>query len=82
MAYSRRPAKKFLRVIDVNHLCIVEASPDCNYLALSYVWGPQSDHIRLLTTNSLFLQIFGVLGSLTLPKTIMDAIMLVRGLGY
>ena len=40
-----------LRVLDLHECCIVEAPPNCDYFALSYVWGQLSDILRLLESN-------------------------------
>lgn len=58
-----------LRVIDVSLRTIVEAPENCRYLALSYVWGPQSDSI---TGDSLRCA----------PPLIEDAVSVTIALGY
>lgn len=41
---KRRPK---LRVIDTSSRRIITASPDCQYAALSYVWGSDCEHVKL-----------------------------------
>ncbi|KAK4163301.1 heterokaryon incompatibility protein [Cladorrhinum sp. PSN259] len=78
------PRLNFLRVIDVNRCCVVEAPLDSRYVALSYVWGGTPCY-KLTTTNETSLSQDGALermvDDLTLPRTISDAMALVRGLG-
>ncbi|PPQ66802.1 hypothetical protein CVT26_009649 [Gymnopilus dilepis] len=69
-----------LRLIDTLDECIVEASPGNRYIALSYVWG-QTVQVKLLHGNLQQLSSKGSLGRLSLPKTIRDAIDLVKAIG-
>lgn len=73
---------KDFRLIDVQRMCIVEGNNDSRYLALSYVWG-HSKTLRNtkgirhdLETAAGFSEKFK-----QIPKTIKDAINLVRELG-
>jgi hypothetical protein len=69
-----------LLVIDVEKMCITDAPQGCRYVALSYCWGtvPVIKHLR---SNSAQLRQEGGLQNLTPPKTISDAITVVRGVG-
>lgn len=77
-----------LRLIDVRRDCIIECSGDTQdavvprYVALSYVWGGAST-VRLMRVNkSTLLQVGSLLNAWdSLPRTIRDAIVLVRKLG-
>jgi hypothetical protein len=67
-----RALVKALRVIDCENRQVVEAPPECSFVALSYVWGrlPQSSHILdLLAIDCL-------------PRTIRDSIEVTIKLGY
>ncbi|KAF8884196.1 heterokaryon incompatibility protein-domain-containing protein [Gymnopilus junonius] len=75
------------RLIDVIENRLVHAPPDCKYVALSYVWGridPQTI-LRALKDNVAELESTGALKLPkyynTMPKTIRDAIQVVRELG-
>jgi len=64
-----------LKVIDCEKGSIVEAAPDCDYLALSYVWGSSTssdqstrEGINLLDGNA--------------PSLVKDAIVATKRLGY
>lgn len=73
----------FLRLIDVQRGCIIDAPEDCEYFALSYVWGPPADFLRLLISNQDELRQMGIDWSdERIPKTIRDAVSLVYWLGY
>jgi len=71
-------------VLDLHECCVVEAPPNCDYFALSYVWGPPSDILRLLVSNEDELCEPGGIdwSNERLPKTIRDAVGLVYHLGY
>jgi hypothetical protein len=71
---------RVFRVVDVENMCIVETSPDCRYLTLSYVWGEGNKSLALRRDNRAQLMTPGSLRVL-LPKTIRDAVNLVRILG-
>ncbi|KAK5662109.1 hypothetical protein OQA88_8014 [Cercophora sp. LCS_1] len=69
-----------IRLIDVRDWRIVTAALDEKYIALSYVWG--SDAKPILTNDRLLnLSLVDGLKGLDLPKTISDAMRLVRDLG-
>jgi hypothetical protein len=64
-----------VRVVDVDQACIVSLPSDCEYVALSYVWGKISGNRLQCTTSNLdSLQQPGALKSADLPQTITDAI--------
>ncbi|KAG0584981.1 hypothetical protein KC19_3G248100 [Ceratodon purpureus] len=69
-----------LRVIDVQARCIVAASKDCEYIALSYVWGKASMPMTLKGNLETFSLPQG-LDLKPLPQTISDAMELVRAVG-
>ena len=71
-----------LRLIDVETNCLVETQKVEKYIALSYVWGAVSN-FRLTKANRKALLVPGSLTDVWegLPKTIQDAIVLVRHLG-
>lgn len=60
-----------LRLIDCNKKAIVPAPVNCEFIALSYAWG-QSTAAQAERTTGLH----------DLPKTIADAVLLTRELGY
>lgn len=76
------PGLEVLRLIDVEETCIVEMRALPKYVALSYVWGSVSN-LRLTKANRNKLLVPGSLGVTwdMLPRTIQDAITLVRRLG-
>jgi hypothetical protein len=64
-------------VIDVMHRCVVDLPLGAKHLALSYVWGANSeDQLQCTTANRNLLGKPGSLGDITraLPRTISDAI--------
>ncbi|KAK3357797.1 heterokaryon incompatibility protein-domain-containing protein [Lasiosphaeria hispida] len=71
------------RLIDVNRRCVVETQANCQFVALSYVWGRHPDLTKLFATrsNRERLKIDGSLSVLDLPKTVEDAIEACRQLG-
>ncbi|KAK4215757.1 heterokaryon incompatibility protein-domain-containing protein [Rhypophila decipiens] len=73
------------RLIDVDRRCVVETQANSRheFVALSYVWGQQTDPTRLFATksNRERLKIDGSLSVLDLPKTVEDAIEACRQLG-
>ncbi|KAH6667886.1 heterokaryon incompatibility protein-domain-containing protein [Halenospora varia] len=76
------PDLDHLLLIDVFEGCLVEVGLYCKYIALSYVWG-QVSNFRLTTINKSKLmrqKAFHVIWY-SLPRTIRDAIDLVRNLG-
>ncbi|KAH9482060.1 hypothetical protein JR316_0004155 [Psilocybe cubensis] len=74
---------KVLRLVDTETNCIVEASGDPRYLALSYVWGPGLPAIRLTKNTVKDLSGKGAFDRHRdiIPKTIRDAIDLVHMIG-
>ncbi|KAL4894321.1 heterokaryon incompatibility protein-domain-containing protein [Aspergillus ambiguus] len=72
----------FLRLIDVQQQCLVEAEPGCRYLALSYVWG-NGRTVMLRKKNKSALYQPGGLEKIRhrLAKTISHAMTLVRLIG-
>ena len=79
----RTKLPRLMRLIDVERLRIVQAPPDAEYVALSYVWG-SCEQVKLLEDNNGRLtQDHGFCNhGKALPKTISDAIVLCRHLGY
>ena len=73
---------KGFRLIDVEHMCIVQGNNDSRYLALSYVWG-QSKTLRNTGAIRADLEVEGELSKRLeeIPRTIKDAIELVKELG-
>ncbi|KAJ5546938.1 HET-domain-containing protein [Penicillium frequentans] len=75
---------RFLRLIDVHNLRLVEVHNPGNhrFLALSYVWG-QVNAVRLKYDNKEEMMQFQGLGKFldSLPRTIVDAMELVRAIG-
>ncbi|KAM7183937.1 HET domain containing protein [Rhypophila sp. PSN 637] len=76
------PGLEVLRLIDVVQCCLVETREPAEYIVLSYVWGSVAN-FRLTKANRLNLMLPGALQKVDhlLPKTIHDAITLVRKLG-
>jgi hypothetical protein len=73
-AAKRRPQ---LRVIDTFEGTIISASPDCQYVALSYVWGSSTDceHVEL-REQDIYKDHFGHEHAILpkrVPQTIQDA---------
>lgn len=72
-----------IRLIDTARSCIIDAPDDCEYAALSYVWGETAKHkLKLQGFNSGLLQREGFLAenSHLLSRTVSDAIFLCRKL--
>lgn len=71
------------RVVDLDLDCIKHVELDVKYVALSYVWG-QSPMIKLRKDNFATLTSERALDNIRdqLPRTIIDAIDLVRALGH
>lgn len=70
------------RVIDVHNRTVIDAPSDCRYIALSYVWG--ASHAESLSSDrDITTPVFSTPMKLpeTLPRTIKDAIHLVKQLG-
>ncbi|KAI4198196.1 MAG: hypothetical protein LQ350_005432 [Teloschistes chrysophthalmus] len=79
------PAKSIctgFRLMDVERHCIVPYERQCNYVALSYVWGG-IETIRNLKKTRQSLEVDGALlrKEYPLPRTIKDAMLIVRELG-
>ncbi|KAL5360047.1 heterokaryon incompatibility protein-domain-containing protein [Aspergillus floccosus] len=79
---SLGPSLKTFRLVDVVNGCVVETPIHREYFALSYVWG-RVEQVRLFKANKDLLMRPGGLAGMAsqLPKTIRDAIDLVRLLG-
>jgi hypothetical protein len=72
------------RLIDVEEQCLVTAPKRPEYAILSYVWGRlERNYLRTLQGNLYSLEEKGglVTSNTSLPKTISDAMILVRALG-
>jgi hypothetical protein len=81
----KRPSSMHqLRVIDVRTHCIVAATRETRYVALSYVWG-KVNQLKLLMSNLPELSTEGALADkqygTKIPRTISDAMRLVARLG-
>ncbi|KAI1174037.1 heterokaryon incompatibility protein-domain-containing protein [Nemania sp. FL0916] len=76
------PHLHIIRFIDVNMDCLVECDTLPNYVCLSYVWGAVAS-FRLSKANKSRLMQPGAITNAweLLPKTIQDAIVLVRMIG-
>ena len=76
------PSLQALRFIDVQHNCLAERRDLCQYVALSYVWGT-AVKFRLSRAILPALLEAGQLKTIyrDLPRTVRDAITLVRRLG-
>ena len=76
------PQLPTLRMIDVDQGCLVKMQEQCPYVTLSYVWGRD---LQFKCTNSLLLSLemkFGLLQHWEqIPRTVQDAVNLVRLLG-
>ncbi|EHK17235.1 uncharacterized protein TRIVIDRAFT_66183 [Trichoderma virens Gv29-8] len=68
-----------LRVIDVEARCVIKASPNCRYVALSYVWGNAKQVLLKVTNEKAFSRPGGLPNGI--PATIEDAMALCRMLG-
>ncbi|KAH6878669.1 heterokaryon incompatibility protein-domain-containing protein [Alternaria rosae] len=72
-----------VRIVDVVDVCIVSLPREAQFVALSYVWGPDSaKDFRTLRTNVRDLEIPGSLNRIELPSTIVDAITVCRQLEH
>ncbi|EYB23189.1 hypothetical protein FG05_30587 [Fusarium graminearum] len=81
-----RPGKRIsnevpLTFIDVNQQCLVRATSNDTYFALSYTWG-RVDMCMTLQDNCASREVPGALCIVPFPKTIRDAIKFVASLGY
>ncbi|KAM5361880.1 hypothetical protein ACJZ2D_012825 [Fusarium nematophilum] len=78
---SKTRVKKLpMTFIDVIQQCLVPASSDVKYFALSYVWG-QVDMSKTLKSNYHMRRLPLSLAAAPFPRTIKDAMALVRSLG-
>ncbi|KAE8440938.1 hypothetical protein EG329_006177 [Mollisiaceae sp. DMI_Dod_QoI] len=70
------------RVIDIRRRCLVQAGPDCHFVALSYVWGKAPDPTKLFATKSNIetLRREGGLPASDVPATVEDAMEVCRRL--
>ncbi|KAK5654331.1 hypothetical protein OQA88_7509 [Cercophora sp. LCS_1] len=77
------PGLKIIRFIDVMDECLVEGRDFRIYVALSYVWGAVQN-FRLTKVNKKTLSQKGAFRDIQarLPRTVQDAMVLVRELGY
>ena len=71
----------FVRMVDVVQMALVPASPNCRYVALSYVWGGPGDAYWTIKANVTARGSPGGLDESILPATIIDSIRLVRQVG-
>lgn len=79
--HRTREWASFFRLVDVRHMCIVEAPMSLPYAALSYVWGG-SKPVLLCRQNMKELMTEGGLRKLDyLPQTFRDAIHVTEKLG-
>ncbi|KAK3370751.1 heterokaryon incompatibility protein-domain-containing protein [Lasiosphaeria ovina] len=70
-----------LNLIDVVQGCLVPATSDEKYFALSYVWGKSMGASKTLRSNYEARQQARSLSAVALPRTIKDAMALARELG-
>ncbi|XP_024357583.1 uncharacterized protein [Physcomitrium patens] len=68
------------RMIDVAQMAVVEAPQNCRYVALSYMWGIIDTNYKTVLKNVDQRRHRGSLESVALPRTIHDAIKVVREL--
>jgi hypothetical protein len=73
-----------IRLINVNDCCVevVSTNESVKYIALSYVWGEDIEHVTLNKTNMNLMHEKDSLARFRLPNTILDAIKLAQLLGY
>ncbi|CAO2655398.1 Nn.00g104620.m01.CDS01 [Neocucurbitaria sp. VM-36] len=69
-----------LTLIDVKEECLIPASSDAKYFALSYVWGRVEMH-KTLRSNYEARNQPGALAAIQFPKTIRNAMEFVQSLG-
>jgi hypothetical protein len=79
---SRLRSMAYIRLVDVNHRCIVTLSPSegLNWVALSYVWGEGQKH-ALTKENLTSYHQPGALNARQTPSTIFDAMTVTRDMG-
>jgi hypothetical protein len=72
-----------VRVIDVDHDCVIRLPAAAEYAALSYVWGEHhSGQVELTKASKSDWERTGALSQVRLPNTVSDAIVACRRLGY
>ena len=76
-------SKSFFGVIDVTEMCLTKLPPGSRYIALSYTWGEGGHHFQTTSANVRDHLKPGGLRKMeiAMPRTIKDAINLVRDLG-
>ncbi|KAJ0114434.1 hypothetical protein J7T55_010823 [Diaporthe amygdali] len=76
------PLPQGFMVIDVVNGCVVNAPPECHYIALSYVWGQLHNDDVIATSKTLeSLRQQHSLGQRNLPATIWDSMTVCQALG-
>ncbi|KAF2648905.1 HET-domain-containing protein [Lophiostoma macrostomum CBS 122681] len=77
-------AKLDMVFIDAHDNCLRESNIQESFLALSYVWGESGAKLQLRLENKDNLRVPGVLKNHMdqIPRTIHDAILLTKGLGF
>ncbi|QDS76565.1 hypothetical protein FKW77_006876 [Venturia effusa] len=81
------PAATDLILIDVRQCCLLRIAntSNCNYVALSYVWGQHQNSLELRSSNQRDLCTVGFLQrpeiESQIPKTVLDAIVVARKIG-
>lgn len=69
-------------LVDTTLMCIVEAPPQCRYVALSYCWGPAAVMKLVIANKDQLEKQHGLKGVWDkVPRTIQDAVDLCRELG-
>ncbi|KAK8036569.1 hypothetical protein PG991_001706 [Apiospora marii] len=77
-----RKPPQYLRVIDVQRQCIVDGSPSCRYIALSYMWGGFIGQALTYANKEELMQEGGLAKHRArIPRTILDAMEVVAALG-
>ncbi|KAL6362171.1 hypothetical protein LRP88_04248 [Fusarium phalaenopsidis] len=72
-----------LRFVDTEQFCIVDGPEDCQYAALSYVWGPAARNGLTNTRRTAeWLRSPGCLLHDVVPKTLFDAIKVAQSIGF
>jgi hypothetical protein len=80
---TRGPDTHALRVIDLKRECITAAPPRCKYAALSYTWGTTKQYkLMKATRETMYRPGWLKEGINQLPRTIVDAIHVCRGLSF
>ncbi|KAK5655560.1 hypothetical protein OQA88_5491 [Cercophora sp. LCS_1] len=79
----RRPGLLNLLLIDIERMCITAGKPDCEYFALSYVWGRAPFLMLTKENESRLKEEFRLLDE-DLPQVFRDAMEVTRifGVGY